>query len=73
MPARKRDYKKEAKYHASPTQRKNRSSRNKARRKLAAAGKVRRGQDVDHADGNPRNNSMRNLRAMSPSKNRSKK
>lgn len=69
-----RNYRKEYdSYHSSAAQRKNRSSRNKARRLMKKAGRVRKGQDVDHRDGNPRNNSLRNLRAQSPSKNRSRK
>ena len=31
------------------------------------------GKDIDHKDGNPRNNSLANLRIMSKSANRSKK
>lgn len=32
-----------------------------------------KGKDVDHKDGNPKNNSQNNLRVMDKSKNRSKK
>lgn len=69
-----RDYKKEYKnYHSKPEQKKKRSSRNAARAKMVKAGKVRKGdgKDVDHKNGNPRDNSGGNLRVQSKSKNRS--
>jgi hypothetical protein len=59
-------------YHSKPEQRANRSSRNKARRKMAKAGYKLNGRDVDHKDGNPRNNSPSNLRIQSPSANRAR-
>lgn len=71
-----RDYKKEYNsYHAKPEQKKNRASRNKARTLLSSTGRVRKGdgKDVDHRDGNPRNNSKSNLSVMSKRRNRSKK
>ena len=71
-----RDYKREYNsYHAKPEQKKNRASRNKARTLLSSTGRVRKGdgKDVDHRDGNPRNNSKSNLSVMSKRKNRSKK
>ena len=71
-----RDYKREYNsYHAKPEQKKNRASRNKARTLLSSVGRVRKGdgKDVDHRDGNPRNNSKSNLSVMSKRKNRSKK
>lgn len=71
-----RDYKKEYdNYHASAEQRKKRSSRNKARRKMVKSVGKRKllGKDVDHKDGNPLNNSRSNLRVRSKSKNRSRK
>lgn len=42
---------------------------------MVAKGKVRKGdgKDVDHKDGNPRNNKSKNLRVMAKSKNRSVK
>jgi len=48
------------------------ASRKRARRMLEASGSAKRfdGRDVDHRDGNPKNNSRRNLRMMSPSTNR---
>lgn len=56
------------KYNGKPEQIKNRSNRNKARRKK----KCPAGQDVHHRDGNPRNNSKSNLVCSSRKKNRSK-
>ena len=49
------------------------SQRQKARRKMEKAGKVRKGdgKDVHHKDGNPRNNKRSNLTVTSRSKNRS--
>ena len=72
----KRDYKREyARDHASKKAKTERASRNKARRSLTKSGRVQKGdgKDVDHRDGNPRNNSKKNLRVISKSKNRSKK
>ena len=72
----KRDYKREyARDHASKKAKVERASRNKARRSLTKSGRVQKGdgKDVDHRDGNPRNNSKKNLRVISKSKNRSKK
>lgn len=71
-----RNYRKEYdNYHASAEQRKKRSSRNKARRKMVkSVGKRKlKGKDVDHKDGNPLNNSRKNLRVRCKSKNRSRK
>jgi hypothetical protein len=71
-----RDYAKEYRdYHSKPEQIANRASRNKARRELAKAGRVHKGDgmDVDHKDGNPRNNGAKNLRVTTKSFNRSKK
>lgn len=70
-----RNYKREYEtYHSKPEQKKRRAGRNAARRKMAAAGKVRKcdGKDVDHKDRNPKNNSKGNLRVQSKSKNRSR-
>lgn len=60
-------------YNAREDQKKNRASRNSARRKMKSAGKVRSGQDVNHRNGNPRDNRMSNLNAESKSKNRGRK
>ena len=71
-----RDYKREYNsYHAKPEQKKNRASRNKARTLLSSVGRVRKGdgKDIDHRDGNPKNNSKSNLSVMSKRRNRSKK
>jgi len=69
-----RNYRKEYdNYHSKPEQRANRSSRNKARRKMKNAGYDVSGQDVDHKNGNPRDNSISNLSIKSKSSNRSKK
>ena len=69
-----RDYKSEYKnYHSKPQQRKNRSSRNLARRLMKKKLGIKlNGKDVDHKDRNPRNNSMSNLRIRSKSSNRSR-
>ena len=69
-----RDYDKEyAEYHSKPDQRRNRSNRNKARRKLANNGYSLKGKDVDHKNGNPMDNSLSNLRPLSPKANRGRK
>ena len=71
-----RDYAKEYRdYHSKPEQIANRSSRNKARRLAIKmhGKKAVKGKDIDHKDGNPRNNNRRNLQIMSKSANRSKK
>jgi len=70
-----RDYKKEYReYHGTPEQREHRANRNKARRMMIREGKVRKGdgQEVDHKDGNPKNNSRRNLQILSRRQNRKK-
>lgn len=72
----KRNYRKEYdKYQGKPDQIENRSSRNKARRLLTNMGRVRDGdgKDVDHKNGNPKDNSVKNLRVTSKSHNRSKR
>jgi len=69
-----RNYKQEYdRYHASPEQKKKRASRNAARATMEAKGKVRKGdgKDVDHKNGNPKQNSGGNLRVQSKSVNRS--
>ena len=60
-------------YQSKPEQKKNRAGRNKARRALTRAKKVRRGdgKDVHHKDGNPRNSARSNLKVTPKSKNRS--
>ena len=69
-----RDYGREYRnYHSKPEQRKNRSSRNLARRlmKKKLGVKAIRGKDIDHKDKNPRNNARSNLRIRTKSRNRS--
>ena len=62
-------------YHSSPTQKKNRAARNAARngakKRLSASSLA--GKDVNHKDGNPRNNISSYLSLMSKSRNRSRK
>lgn len=70
-----RDYKKEYRdYHSKPEQIRHRSNRNKARRLMIKEGRVRKGdgREVDHKDGNPKNNSRGNLQIMSRHANRKK-
>lgn len=72
----KRNYRKEYdNYQGRSDQIEKRSSRNKARRLLKKMGKVRDGdgKDVDHKNGNPKDNSVKNLRVTSKSHNRSKR
>jgi len=70
----KRDYKKQnAKYDSKPSVKKDRASRNAARKAMMAGGLTKKGdgKDVDHKDGNPRNNKRSNLRVQTKAKNRS--
>ncbi len=62
-----------ARYHGSAEQKKNRAARGRARYALEKEGRVSKGdgKDVDHKDGNPNNNSKKNLRVQSKSANRS--
>lgn len=71
-----RDYRKEYdNYHGKPEQRKRRSGRVLARRLMEKKhGKsALKGKDVDHKNGNARDNRPENLRLMNPSLNRSRK
>lgn len=73
-PGYKRNYRKEYdNYHAKPDQKKKRASRNAARATLAKAGKVKKGdgKDVDHKNGNAKDNRKSNLKVKSKSSNRS--
>lgn len=75
MPRRERNYTQEYQtYHAKPEQKKARASRNAARRDAEKAGRVRKGdgKEIDHKDGNPRNNSPGNLQVMTRTANRRK-
>jgi predicted SprT family Zn-dependent metalloprotease len=70
-----RNYRKEYDtYHGTDEQIENRSSRNKARRKVAATkGKAAvKGKEVDHKNGNPKDNKTKNLQLMSRRANRQK-
>ena len=62
------------KYNSSPEQKKNRASRNAARRQAERDGKVRKGdgKDIDHSNMNPKDNRKSNLKVMDKSKNRAK-
>lgn len=74
--AEKRNYRKEYdNYQGTEKQKKNRAKRNKVNRLMKRLGRIRKGdgRDVDHKDGNPNNNSMKNLRVVDKSHNRSKK
>jgi len=69
-----RNYRQEYdRYQGKPEQKKRRAKRNAARRKLMKAGRVRLGdgKDVDHSNGNPNDNSAKNLKVKSKSSNRS--
>jgi hypothetical protein len=69
-----RNYAYDTKYQSSQAQIKNRASRNAARSaavKKYGASAVK-GKDVDHKDGNPRNNSPSNLKLVSKKTNRGK-
>tara|TARA_B100002019_G_scaffold225903_1_gene198932 strand:+ start:744 stop:962 length:219 start_codon:yes stop_codon:yes gene_type:complete len=71
-----RNYKNEyKKFQSSKTDKQNRAIRNKNRRLLMKKGLVRKGdnKDIDHRDGNPKNNNSSNLKVVSRSYNRSKK
>lgn len=63
----------QAKYNSKPEQKKRRAKRNAARRKMIRAGKARKGdgKDVAHRNGNPNDNSSKNLTMQSKKKNRS--
>lgn len=74
--AKARDYKHEYQsYQGKPEQIKNRASRNAARAKVKAVkgAAAVAGKDVNHKDGQPRNNDMKNLSIESKSKNRGRK
>jgi hypothetical protein len=70
-----RDYKDEyRKFQSSRSSKVDRAHRNKIRRRLLASGRVCKndGKDIDHKDGNPRNNGNGNISVTSKSYNRGK-
>jgi hypothetical protein len=70
-----RNYKSDyEKFQSSEKAKKDRASRNAARRKMSKSGRVKKGdgKDVDHK-GSVRNNSSKNLRVVSKRKNRARK
>lgn len=73
-PGYKRNYRQEYdRYQGKTSQKKKRASRGRARYKLMKKGRVRLGDDLDvaHKDNNANNNSGKNLKVQSKSKNRS--
>jgi hypothetical protein len=69
-----RDFRSEYKnYHAKPEQRERNNARKRARYALEKGGVVSKGdgKDVDHKDGNAKNNARKNLRVVSKAVNRS--
>lgn len=62
------------KYHKSSRMKRERALRNKNRREAEKKGRVRKGDglEVDHIDGNPNNNSSKNLRVVKRTVNRKK-
>ena len=72
----KRNFRKEYdKFQSSSSSKKDRAHRNKVRRLALRLKKVKKNdkKDIDHKDGNPRNNKKSNLRVVSRSTNRRKK
>ena len=71
-----RDYEREYKrFQSSKKAKRDRASRNKARRQAEREGRVHKGdnKEVDHVDSNPRHNTSSNLRIVSRRANRAKK
>ena len=72
----KRDYKKEyEKFQSSSSSKKDRVKRKKLRRLFIKLKRVKKGdkKDIDHKDGNPQNNSKKNIRIVKRSTNRAKR
>ena len=78
-----RDYRRERQQYygygsassVTPTQRKHRlemAARKRARQQVKQTRRIPAGHEVDHKDGNPRNNKRSNLRVVSKHVNRSK-
>ena len=71
-----RDYAREyARFQSSKKAKRDRASRNKARRQAEREGRVHKGdgKEIDHVDSNPRHNESSNLRVVSRRTNRAKK
>lgn len=71
-----RDYAREySRFQSSKKAKRDRASRNKARRQAEREGRVHRGdgKEIDHVDSNPRHNGLSNLRVVSRRTNRAKK
>lgn len=71
-----RDYAREyRRFQSSKKAKKDRASRNKARRQAEREGRVHKGdgKEVDHVNSNPRQNTKSNLRVVSRHANRAKK
>lgn len=71
-----RDYAREyRRFQSSKKAKRDRASRNRARRQAEREGRVHRGdeKEIDHVDSNPRHNGSSNLRVVSRRTNRSKK
>ena len=69
-----RNYRKEYdRYQGTAQQKKNRAGRNAARRALTKTGAVKKGdgKDINHRNGNPRDNSKKNLQVTTKRANRS--
>jgi hypothetical protein len=70
-----RDYSKERKYDSQPHVKAKRAARNRARlkvnnaRKAKGLSKLKTNQQVEHRDRNAQNNSLSNLRILSPKAN----
>tara|TARA_R100001510_G_C7625472_1_gene185437 strand:+ start:620 stop:826 length:207 start_codon:yes stop_codon:yes gene_type:complete len=62
------------KYHSSTRMKQERALRNKNRREAIRSGRVHKGdgKEIDHKDGNPRNNGKKNLSIISRAANRKK-
>ena len=69
----KRDYKRERELQSTPSELAKNAARKRARRLLEKEGKVKKhdGQDVDHSNRNPLDNSKGNLKVKPKSANRS--
>lgn len=71
-----RDYEREySRFQSSKKAKRDRASRNKARRQAEREGRVHRGdnKEIDHVDSNPRHNWSSNLRVVDRRTNRAKK